>query len=321
MISSKAKNQAIMINKPTIYLFCVLISASIVPASFAEIIMLKSKDYVLAYELAADGFKSVIDDDIVVYDMQSSVSKGRKIIKRVKRHLRSKKPPSAIFTIGQLATELASEELSNVPVIFCMVVNPEQSKISDKNNLGGVSFDISVRRQLIRMKQIVSSAENVGVIYDPKKSLNIIKEAREVVHDLNLNIIAKEVSSPKEVPDALEVLIKKIDLLWIIPDSTVLSRKSFQHINHTALRNCIPVMSCSPQLVELGSPFSFFSDAYSVGAQAGIICKKAINGEFKGAVPTEMPQEIFLAINLITLKRYGIKVPQDIIDSARHVYK
>ncbi len=310
-----------MIKKLFTIVICFIAYSAFYTNAFAEIVILKSKDLVLPYELASEGFKSVVKDDFVEFDMESSSSKGRKVIKKVKKLIKSKNPPSAIFTIGKLASELAGKEISTVPVIFCMVVNPERADFNGNNNVGGVSFDVSIRPQLTRMTQIVSYAENIGVIYDPKKSSNIIKEAEEIAEDLGLNLIGIKVKSSKDVPDALDKLIKKIDLLWVYPDSTVLSQKSFEHINLTALRNCIPVMSCSPQLVELGSPFSFYSDAFSVGAQAGAICNKAIKGAFKDAIPIENPQEIFLALNLITLKRCGIKLPQKILDSARHIYK
>ncbi len=289
--------------------------------SFAEIVMLKSKDYILTYEMAADGFKSVVDSEIDIYDMEGNSSTGRKIIERIVKRIESKNPPSAVITIGKLASELASEEISDIPVIFCMVGNSGASKLIGKKNVGGVSFDLSATQQLASMKQIVPHVHNIGVIYDPKKSAKIIEEAKATAPNYSVNIIAEKIDSPKQVPRALRKLIKKIDLLWIIPDSTVLSRESFQHINLTALKNCIPVMSCSPQLVEMGSPFSFSSDAFAIGVQTGNICKKVLNGEITGNIPIEKPKDMFLAINLITLKRCGIKLPEQVKESARYIYK
>ncbi len=296
---------------------CLLFTLS----SFAEIVMLKSKDYVLTYELAADGFKSVIDSEIAVYDMEGKSSTGRKIIERLVKKIDSKNPPSAVITIGKLASELACEEISDVPVIFCMVGNHGDSNLIGKKNVGGVSFDLSATMQLTRMKDIIPSVKNIGVIYDPDKSAKIIEESKEIAPNLGINIIAEKIDSPKHVPHVLRKLIKNIDLLWIIPDSTVLSRESFHHINLTALKNCIPVMSCAPQLVEMGSPFSFSSDSFEIGVQAGNICKKVLNGEITGNIPIEKPKDMFLAINLITLKRCGIKLSKEVEASARYIYK
>src|SRR5207237_5951100 len=47
-----------------------------------------------------------------------------------------------VVAIGALAATVARQELSDRPVIFCAVLNPERYKLS-----GGVSFEVSPREQ------------------------------------------------------------------------------------------------------------------------------------------------------------------------------
>jgi len=289
--------------------------------SLSEIIMVKSNGNVLSYEMAAEGFRSVIDEKIWEYDMELNSSKGHKIVKKIKKRTKSKKPPLAILAIGHFAAKLVSEEIKDIPMIFCMIVNPEKSDFSRNQNIAGVSFDLSPEHQLKRLKQVIPEAKNIGVIYNAKESSNIIKKAKSVASSLGLKIMAREVSTLKEVADVLPSLIKDIDTLWVIPDKTVLSRKTFKFINLNALRYCTPVMACSPQLVEMGAPFSFFAEPYSVGQQAGVICQKIINREIRAPLPIEVPNDIFMAINLSTMKRCGIELPQKLIDSAKLIYE
>ncbi len=287
--------------------------------SLAEVIAVKTKS-ITSYELALDGFKSVVNEKVVEYDMEGDFDKGRKIVKKVKKRVK-KTPQSVILTIGLMASKLVEEEITNVPIIYCMVINPANNKLIGRKNVGGVSFDLSPESQLIRLQQVISEGKNIGVMYDPENSSNVIKKAEEAARSLNLNLIAKEVNSEKDVPNTLRKLIKKIHILWIIPDSTVLNRQSFKFISLTALENRVPVMACSPQLVKSGSCFCFFSDEFSIGRQAGLICQKILNGEIKGPVPNESPSDIFLAINLITSKRCGIKITQEIMNYAKEIYK
>ena len=289
--------------------------------SLSEIIMVKSNGNVISYEMAAEGFRDVIDEKISVYDMELDPSKGRKIVKKIKKQAKSQNPPLAILAIGHFAAKLVSDKIKNIPMIFCMIVNPEKSGFIRNRNIAGVSFNLSPEHQLKRLKQVIPEAMNIGVIYNPKESSNIIKKAKAVASSLGLNIIARKVSTLKEVADVLPSLIKVIDTLWVIPDKTVLSRETFKFINLNALRYCTPVMACSPQLVEMGAPFSFFAEPYSVGQQAGIICKKILNGEISVPLPIEVPNDIFMAINLTTMKRCGIELPQKFIDSAKLVYE
>ncbi len=287
----------------------------------SKIIMVTSNGNILSYEMAAQGFKSVIDDVIMEYDMEIDKSKGRKIVKSIKKLTKSKNPPLAILAIGHFAAKLISEKIKNIPMIFCMVVNPENTTFVSNNNIAGVSFNLSPKHQLKRLKQVIPGATNIGVIYNPKESMNIIKKAKAVAPSLGFNILTKKVSSLKDVANVLPKLIKDIDTLWVIPDKTVLSRETFKYINLNALRYCTPVMACSPQLVEMGAPFSFFAEPFSVGQQAGVICQKIINGEISVPVPIEVPVEIFMAINISTMKRCRIELSQELIDSAKLVYE
>ena len=304
-----------------ILIVSIIYYASYCKVTLSEIIMVTSNGNVLSYELAAEGFKSVIDEKIREYDMELDSSKGRKVVKKIKKRAKSKKPPLAILAIGHLAAKLVSQKITNIPMIFCMIVNPEKSDFIKNHNIAGVSFDISPLHQLKRLQQMIPEAKNIGVIYNPKESSNIIKKAKSVASSLGLNIFAREISTLKEVADVLPSLIKDIDTLWIVPDKTVLSRKTFKFINLNALRYCVPVMACSPQLVEMGAPFSFFAEPYSVGQQAGVICQKILNMEISAPLPIEVPDDIFMAINLSTLKRCRIDLPQKLIDSAKLVYE
>lgn len=284
------------------------------------IILVNSKGSIKAYKLASDGIKSVIKQEITEYDINGDPAKGKKILKKIKKLVKSSKKLSLIMTIGLTATKLIKGELNNVPLIFSMVINPEKNGLTGIKQLGGVSFDLSPESQFSRLQKIAPSARNIGVIYDDKNSGNIIEIAKKSASNLGFTLIDKKISSKKKVPDAIEALIGKIDILWLILDNTVVNIESFKFINTKTLENQIPVMACSPQLVKMGSSFCFFSTEFSVGRQAALICQKVMDGEIKEDIPVESPKNIFMAINKVAMKKCGIKLHQDVINSAKEVY-
>lgn len=291
--------------------------------SSSEVVILKSKAGPSSYESVSAGFKSMVNEvNIVEYDMEGDAAKGSKIIKGIIKRSRETMPPDAILTIGMMASKLAKEEITDIPIIFCMVINPVKASLSSHKNIGGVSFDLSPESQLSRLRQIMPEAKIIGVMYNPENSGNIIEEAKKLEKSLDIKIIDKKTFSEKDVPDALTKLIKEgIQLLWLIPDSTVLTRESFRFINLKTLENRLPVMACSPQLVEMGAPFGFYTDEFLMGQQAGAICNGIINGSIKGPMPVATPEDIFMAINLTTMKRCGLEVSQAILDEAKKVFK
>ncbi len=163
------------------HLFAIIFICLIITCAWstAGIIVIKSKGDVPTYELAFEGFRSVVKDEIVEFDMDANPKKGKKIAKEIKK-LRRKKDFSAILAIGHMAAKLARDEITDIPVIFCMVVNPVKSNLAGRDNFGGVSFDLSAESQLARLREVVPDAKNVGVLYDPKNSSILIKNAKEV---------------------------------------------------------------------------------------------------------------------------------------------
>ena len=47
--------------------------------------------------------------------------------------------------------------------------------------------------------------------------------------------------SSEMISEAMENIIGKIDALWLLPDSTVVTRKSFDLIKSTTLENKVPL--------------------------------------------------------------------------------
>lgn len=287
--------------------------------ALSEIVIVKSGD-ATPYKLALEGFKSIIKEEAVEYEMKGDFDKGLKITNKIKRE-HSKKKPLAIFTIGVMATKLVHSEIDDIPVIFSMVMNPAKYGLANVKNVGGVSIELSIEDQLTNLQKMIPKAKKIGVIYDPANSGNLIKKAKNIANSLKMNLIVKEVNSEKEVPDALKELINNINVLWLIPDATVLNPNSIEFISRTVIENRILVMACSPQLVKRGLPFSFYSDEFLMGRQAGLICQKALDGEIGKVIPIEYPNDVCLAINLITMEKFGIKLSQEILDSAKLIYK
>lgn len=67
----------------------------------------------------------------------------------------------------------------------------------------------------------------VGVLFNPKDNRNIITTAAQVAKRLGLTLIAQEVNTPQELPEALNRIAKKVDVLWGISDQVASWRSRF----------------------------------------------------------------------------------------------
>ena len=105
-------------------------------ASAGKVAVLKSAD-ITAYNQALAGFAEEMGGiGTDEYNLEGSPNKGRDIIDKIKLT-----KPSVILTVGKKAAKLANEEIPDIPVVFCMVIDPEKLGIRE-NNIAGVAMEV-----------------------------------------------------------------------------------------------------------------------------------------------------------------------------------
>ena len=145
--------------------------------------------------------------------------------------------PDLILAIGLESTLLVQNEFSDIPIVYCMIMDPENYEFINKKNITGVSLRVPVRDQILKLKTIMPDIEKLGVIYNPVNTGYIIKEAKNILKDMDIKLVTEKVRSERSIPQALRKLTDKIDALWLIPDKTVLTNKSFKFIVLRAIAN------------------------------------------------------------------------------------
>ena len=274
---------------------------------------------------AAEGFKkeirkSEIEAILIEYDV-SDQSKGEGQIAQKIRNLK----PDLIVTIGSRSTAMVSQKIKDIPIVFCMVLNPVssgfiQSMRSSGNNLSGASLDIPVRIQLEKFKLIVPKLKRLGVLFT-QDSKQVIIEAQGVCKRIGVELVPELIYSEKEIPEAVEALAQEVDGLWAVADTIIFTPQSTQHILLYTLRNGLPFMGLSPSFVKAGALFTLACDHKDVGRQAGELALGVLSGEEPLEVPITIPRMIYLCLNLRTAEQINLKIPEKIVSVAKEVFK
>ncbi|MCP5004418.1 MAG: hypothetical protein GY941_10860, partial [Planctomycetes bacterium] len=226
-----------MIKRTHLLYVSLILCATIFPgANYAfsgdTAIIIKSQD-LSAYNSVVNGFKSeCLNSNITilsVYNMNGKMKTGRKMVRKIK-----KENPDIVLTIGVLATTIAKEEIDDIPILFCMVINHERYHLV-KQNITGISNEIAIESQVTGYQTLVEPLKNVGVIFDPSNTGNIIENAERQMKGLGIQLVKSEIKSSRMVGKALKDLIGKIDALWILPDRTVVTKDSFNLIKSKTL--------------------------------------------------------------------------------------
>ena len=137
---------------------------------------------------------------------------------------------------------------------------------------------------------------------------------------MGLELIAKQVNTEKEVPQALRALLSQVEALWLVPDSTVLTEDSLKFVLGTALDLNVPVIGFSSELVRSGALVGLSVGYEDVGRQAGVLAKKMLTDDYKPSSAILPPDRLRLALNLKTAKFLGITISSEVVNNADELY-
>jgi len=284
-------------------------------AGATEIAIIKSA--VLSYyEQAVLGFKAGIPPTISVkeYNLSGQLAEGREIA----RSLRAS-PPDLIFAVGLKAAVAAKLEIFDTPVVFCMVLNPEAHALP-AHNMTGIAVRPPAETQLAALRSIVPNRNRVGVIYDEEQSGDFIRQAQREAKQQGLELLAVTIHRQDQIPNAVRVLLPKIDVLWLIQDQTVVSESAIPFFLESTLDAKVPLFTFSSTLVQQGALGALVLDPWTVGQQAAHIARARLNGNHASAGLLQTPDRPQLALNLNSAEHLGLALPPELIRLAGHLF-
>ena len=291
-----------ILHKIFIFLICFYLSAT---ASAFEIGVIKSHNLSI-YDKVVQGIKIESKGKILIYDMRNNRIKAKEVIESVK----SKKFP-LLITIGPTASLLVRKELPDTPMIFSMIPTPiylKSQKMLKAKNVTGVTLELPIKTQLNALKSIAPKTKLVGVLYNPKYTSNIVNQSKTDAESLNIKMLPSRVDDADEIEEATTAFTGRVDAIWMIPDRTLLNKKSYSKLLEYTFKNKVPFFAFSERMVEKGALVSLSADYTQIGRQLGKVTNQVlIGGKNLGDFPIEVPESLDLAINLSTAKRIGVE--------------
>jgi putative tryptophan/tyrosine transport system substrate-binding protein len=268
------------------------------------------------YKEALRGFREVAKHRIVAeYDMGGDPEKGPAIVADIE----TKVKPDLILAVGIWALQAVLSQPTTIPVIYAMVLNPP-SIVGDGKNVTGASMNIPVEEPLRLFKQLGPSVKRIGAIFSRARTGYLVKRAEALARHDGLQLVTREITSPREITAALESLQDGIDALWILPDETTLSQPALQQILLFSYRRKIPVLGLSERHAQLGALFALsFASSEDIGRQAAELAVAVLSGTKATEIPYTTPRQVSLTVNLKTAGKLGIEVPKTILGRATSV--
>ncbi|MBU0968269.1 MAG: hypothetical protein KKA54_18055 [Proteobacteria bacterium] len=189
--------------------------------------------------------------------------------------------PDLILTLGRNAL-LAVRDIREIPIVFLLVVAPEII-IEDRDNITGINLDIPARLQFDELTWLLPEVRRVGVIYNNAHSAMEIQQARRERPDLEF--VALNAQSTREVPTLLEELHGKVDLIWLLPDVTVTAPQILESYFLFSFQDKIPVLAFSEKYLKSGAAIVVTFDLEAMGEQGAVMAARILLGAPVSGVP------------------------------------
>lgn len=213
-----------------------------------------------------------------------------------------------VVAVGLSAAQLARQRLSSKQVVFCQVLNFEEFDLVTPW-MKGISALPSLTKQFAAWKQLDPSLRRIGVITG-RNNKYLTGEAEAAAKRNGLELVHVEAASERAVMFAAQELYeKKIQGLWLAPDSSILSQRAILDLMSFSAKHSLQVLSFSSALLKEGALISTAPDFQEIARMAIERLKKSndatsIPGD--GILPLAGAK---LIISSTAASRFGLGIP------------
>jgi putative ABC transport system substrate-binding protein len=273
------------------------------PAGASEVVIVKDAD-IKPYRDAIQGFKSACACRTVEVDVSENVNEKIKTSR-----------PDAIFVLGTQAFRKV-RQLNTLPIVYTMVMPSETASVTGEA-VFGISMDISPDTYFTTIAQLFPKARRIGLAFNPDHTGSFVEEAMAAAKDKGFTLIAKTMKNGHQLPSLLNELSDKIDLFWMLPDSTLISGESVDYLMLFSFQKSVPVFSFSKKYVERGAAAALAINPYVMGIQAAeLLQMKSGNRTVAARSYARSPR---LIVNRKVVSKLGVKINEEILKNAEQV--
>jgi ABC-type uncharacterized transport system substrate-binding protein len=222
-----------------------------------------------------------------------------------------KSEKTLVVPVGvQAMREIYGSSGGDATVLSLLVPRATAQSLTDSGlRTSAVYIDQPPARSLALAKLLLPHAKRVGILLSGETADASRAFAAEAAR-AKMEVIVEPVGEAQDIPQALQRLLPRIDVLLLIPDSTVVSENTVRHILLASYRRRIPVIGFSRGLANAGAVASVVSDPAGIGREGAILARQW--NPLTGALPPARNSgEFDLVINRQVARSLGIEVPSD----------
>lgn len=234
------------------------------------------------------------------------------------------KKEDLILAVATDSAQAAYNATKDIPILITAVTDPVKAGLTKSlekpnTNVTGTSDDVSVQKQLELLKRLVPNSKTVGIIYNSSESNSEIQleNIKKALPEFNLELEKVGVTNVNEIPQALNSILDKIDVIYVPTDNLVASAMPL--ISNTCFKKNIPIIGSEEAHVASGALATNGIDYKKLGFQTGLMAVEILNGKAVSELPIKALSELSMVVNTDAAKKLNIEIPEDILSKAKKV--
>jgi putative ABC transport system substrate-binding protein len=223
--------------------------------------------------------------------------------------------------VGAKALKAAHKHLADVPIVYTQARSAEQV-LSGHPSLYGVSANPDPGHLFGTLQAIAPDVKRVGLVYNPKRTNDLVTLAKRVAESRGLELVALEADgTTKAAIQAFHRFEKEIaiDALWLLPDSSVLTHETADYALKLAGWGRLPVIGPSRSYVASGALFALTPNPDVHGRLAAEIADRLLRGEIPPSLQYASDNHLILSQRMAD--KLGLRLPAALVKRAEELIR
>ena len=228
-----------------------------------------------------------------------------------------------VATLATVTLQSAMKVITDRPLIFGSVANPYiikagTSPTEHRPNISGADIPLPVEKTLAVAIEAFPAVTSWGTLYDPSDPFAefYIEKTKAAALAQGVKLVTVACTSPSDIVTGVQTLrAQGAQGIMQIPSVMILSGMPAM-VKATREAN-MPLVTTSTGTV--GPPISLGASFRDNGYDMGLIMIRVLRGTSPAVIPFQSTNKTRLEVDLAAAKRYGVVIPQAIIDRADKV--
>jgi len=248
---------------------------------------------------------TTVQPEVLTFDLEGKRENGPSVLAQVRAA-----KPALIMPVGTMATSVVVAEPWLVPIVFAMVLYPNQSGFvgSTHPDVTGASLDVPFDEQFGLLARLVPKVHRIGIVSHPEETGTVVNAARQAAEKAGLQLEVRDVDKPENAVPVFEKLLTEADAMVAVADSHVFTAETTGPLILAALRERVPLLGLSAAQVRSGALAALGCDYAENGRQAAALAVRVLQGERAGSIAPSVPQHLSITLNARTAEHLGVTI-------------